>query len=83
MPACCALRPALACPCATAAARPDVISLTRYVFLQRHLQSPINLRACLLLLKPLLEAKAQERHAPYTGSTAVLDRRPYGAVTAH
>ena len=52
-----------ACLCKSAASRPDVISLTRFPFLMTHLQQPVDLRACLHGLRPLLEQDAQAQMA--------------------
>lgn len=49
--------------------RPDVITLTRFAFLMRHAQAPVDLRACLLSLKPLIEQEAQASQSHAQGGT--------------
>ena len=60
-----------ACLTKTAALRPDVMTLTRAPFLLRHMQTPVDLRACLLQLQPLLHAEAQMARDQYAGGTPI------------
>ena len=62
-----------ACLTKAAPQRPDVITLTRLPFLQRHLQSPVNLRDALLELKPFLE-QIEKQQAEWQQAQAQHER---------